>query len=87
MTAEARARLADRARRAARIRRGIVAACLAAFALAWGVIAHSGAMGAQTTSTTAAAPTTGSSATSGSSTTTDNSSSDGQSPTMTTGQS
>jgi hypothetical protein len=84
MTAEARARLAARARRAARIRRGIVAGCLAAFALAWGVIAHSGAMGAETTPATAAA-TTGSSATGDSATSVERSG-DGQSP-MTTAQS
>jgi len=41
----ARARLAERARRTTRIRRGVGAATLAAFALAWGVIAHDGAMG------------------------------------------
>ena len=38
----ARARLAERARAVARIRRGVVAAALAAFALAWGVIAATG---------------------------------------------
>ena len=50
----ARARLAERARRTARIRRGIGAATVATFALAWGVIAHDGAMG----TTTATASTT-----------------------------
>ncbi len=41
-----------RARRTALIRRRVVVATLAAFALAWGVIAYDGSMG--TTSTTAA---------------------------------
>jgi hypothetical protein len=50
----ARARLAERARRTARIRRGVGAATVATFALAWGVIAHDGAMG----TTTATASTT-----------------------------
>jgi hypothetical protein len=40
-----RARLAERARRVARIRRAVVAATLAAFALAWGVIVFDGPMG------------------------------------------
>jgi hypothetical protein len=68
----ARARLADRARRTTRIRRGVGAATLAAFALAWGVIAHDGAMG----TTKATASTTASNtdrATSSSSTTADGS--------------
>ena len=42
--------LAARRRRIARIRRGVVAATLAAFALAWGVIAYDGPMGVATTS-------------------------------------
>jgi hypothetical protein len=40
-----RARLAERARRVARIRRGVIAATLSAFVLAWGVIAFDGSMG------------------------------------------
>ncbi|WP_028060789.1 hypothetical protein [Candidatus Solirubrobacter pratensis] len=40
-----RARLAERARRVARIRRAVVAATLAAFVLAWGVIVFDGPMG------------------------------------------
>ncbi len=44
-----RARLAARARRIATLRRRVVAATLATFALAWGVIAWQGEMGAQTT--------------------------------------
>ncbi len=42
----ARARLAERARAVARIRRGVIVAVLAAFVLAWGVIAATGSMGA-----------------------------------------
>ncbi len=41
----ARARLAERARAVARIRRGVLVAVLAAFVLAWGVIAATGSMG------------------------------------------
>jgi len=40
-----RERLAARARRVTRIRRGVAAGTLSAFALAWGLIAHSGSMG------------------------------------------
>ncbi len=59
-------RRAERARRNRRIRRGVGAASLAAFALAWGVIAHDGAMGNQT----ATAATTSTDTTSSSSSTT-----------------
>ena len=55
-----RARLAERARRVARIRRTVVAATLSAFVLAWGVIVFDGSMGSSTftnTSSTTAAPT------------------------------
>jgi hypothetical protein len=54
---QVRERLAERARRNARIRRGVGAATLATFVLAWGVIAHSGSMGTTTdkSTTTAAA--------------------------------
>ena len=57
----ARARLAKRARAVARIRRGVLVAVLAAFVLAWGVIAATGSMGTATAATQAA--TTGSTAT------------------------
>jgi hypothetical protein len=43
-----RARLAERARRVARIRRTVVAATLSAFVMAWGVIVFDGSMGATT---------------------------------------
>ena len=55
MTATAREALAARARRVALIRRRVVAATLAAFVLAWGVIAFAGSMGAQATTATATA--------------------------------
>ena len=45
----ARERLAARARRTALIRRRVLVATLAAFALAWGVIAFGGSMGTSTT--------------------------------------
>jgi len=52
-----RARLAERARRVARIRRAVIAATLSAFVLAWGVIVFDGSMGSQTVaSTTPASP-------------------------------
>lgn len=51
--AAARRLLAARARRVARIRRGVVAGALAAFAMAWGVIAATGSMGTATASDTA----------------------------------
>jgi hypothetical protein len=47
--AAARARLGARARRIACLRRGIAAAALATFALAWGVVAATGSMGASST--------------------------------------
>jgi hypothetical protein len=43
----ARERLAARARRTTRIRRGVIAAALSAFVLAWGVIARTGPMGSE----------------------------------------
>ena len=55
LLAAARERLAARARRARLIRRRVVAATLAAFALAWGVIAFDGSMGAATTTASTAA--------------------------------
>jgi hypothetical protein len=54
-----RARLAERARRVARIRRTVVAATLSAFVLAWGVIVFDGSMGSTTfanSSSTTASP-------------------------------
>jgi hypothetical protein len=51
-----RARLAERARRVARIRRTVIAATLSAFVLAWGVIVFDGSMGSQTVASTTAAP-------------------------------
>ncbi len=47
-----RARLAERARRVARIRRTVIAATLSAFVLAWGVIVFDGSMGSQTVAST-----------------------------------
>jgi hypothetical protein len=57
----ARERLAARARRLARIRRRVFAATIAAFALAWAVIAWNGSMGAPTTTASAGSNTTSSS--------------------------
>ena len=54
--AAGRARLAERARRVTRIRRGVIAATLSAFVLAWGVIVFDGSMGSQTVASTTAAP-------------------------------
>jgi hypothetical protein len=51
-----RARLAERARRVARIRRGVIAATLSAFVLAWGAIVFDGSMGATTTASTTTSP-------------------------------
>jgi hypothetical protein len=53
-------RVAERARRTRRIRRGVGAGTLAAFALAWGVVAQTGSMG---TATAASTTTSGSTAT------------------------
>jgi len=52
--ARGRALLAARARRVARLRRRVVAATLSTFALAWGMIAWQGSLGAQTTGTATA---------------------------------
>ena len=57
----ARELLAARARRIALIRKRIVVAAVAAFVLAWCVIAYAGPMGASTATTTAAAGSTSSS--------------------------
>jgi hypothetical protein len=69
MTEEARVRLARRARMVGRIRRGVVVAVLAAFVLAWGVIAATGSMGSATAATTTSG--SASSASSGTSSATD----------------
>ena len=66
-----RERLAARARRASNLRRRVVAAALASFALAWGVNAFDGSMGV-TAETTTTASTQAATATS----TTDESSTD-----------
>src|SRR4051794_20936073 len=55
-----RERLAARARRVTRIRRGVAAGTLSAFALAWGLIAHSGFMGEQAAASTASTGSTSS---------------------------
>lgn len=81
-----RARLAERARRVTRIRRGVIAAALSAFVLAWGVIAYDGSMGSTTTASTATSPSATS--TPGSSSSSSDSSSSGTSPApLTTSQS
>jgi hypothetical protein len=49
----ARRLLAERARRMSTIRRRIVAGALAAFVMAWGVIAWTGSMGTTTTASSA----------------------------------
>ncbi len=61
--AAGRQRLAARARRAANLRRRVVAGTLASFALAWGVIAFNGPMGAPASTTTAASTQSSTSAT------------------------
>ena len=66
-------RIAARARRIARIRRGAVAGTLSAFVLAWGVIASTGSMGAEATATASAAATTAETTTSDSTTSTEDS--------------
>jgi hypothetical protein len=89
-----RARLAERARHVARIRQRVVAATLAAFVLAWGLIVFDGPMGATTiASTTTSSGTTTSSSGSTSSDGSFSSSSDSSGTTtappaaVTTGQS
>jgi hypothetical protein len=81
---DAKALLAARARRLTAIRRRIAAAVIASFALAWGVIAWDGAMGAETTTT--AQVTTSATATPTASTD-DGSSAPDDSSTLTTSQS
>jgi hypothetical protein len=62
MTTKAQELLAAKARRVRRFRQRVVAATLAAFVLAWGVVAFDGAMGttdvAATTTTESATTTT-----------------------------
>jgi len=84
-----RARLAERARRVARIRRNVIAATLSAFVLAWGVIVFDGSMGSQTVaSTTPASPAaTSTPDTSSSSSSGDSSSSSDSAAPLTTSQS
>ena len=86
-----RARLAERARRVARIRRAVIAATLSAFVLAWGVIVFDGSMGsstfANTSSTTAAPSATATPDTSSSSGDLSSSSSDSAPAPLTTSQS
>ena len=65
-SAIAQEKLAARARRISALRRRVVAAVLVTFALAWGVVAFDGSMGAETTtvaSTSTTAPETTSSTT------------------------
>jgi hypothetical protein len=79
----ARERLAAKRRRAPNLRRRVVAGALATFALAWGVIAFSGPMGAEPT--TAATATTGTTASAAA--TTDQSSASTDDDPVTTAQS
>jgi hypothetical protein len=84
----ARERLAARARRVALIRRRVVVATLAAFVLAWGVIAYDGPMG--TTSKASTRTPTASSTAAGSDTSSssdDGTSSSGEPAAVTTAQS
>ena len=53
----ARERLAAKRRRVSNLRRRVVAGALATFALAWGVIAFNGSMGAEATTTSDTAST------------------------------
>jgi hypothetical protein len=55
--AKARGVLADRARRISAIRRRVVAGALAAFVMAWGVIAWTGSMGTTSAASTTSATT------------------------------
>jgi hypothetical protein len=80
----AQQKLADRAHRIRRLRQRIVGSVLAAFVLAWGVVAFDGAMGAE--STPVASTATGTTTTPSSSQAT-TSSGDDAAATMTTSQS
>jgi cytoskeletal protein RodZ len=79
----ARERLAAKRRRTSNLRRRVVAGALTSFALAWGVIAFNGPMGAEsnatTTASTATTTSTPSSTSSTDSSSSDNSSSDSSS--------
>jgi hypothetical protein len=79
-----RARLAERARRVARIRRTVIAATLSAFVLAWGVIVFDGSMGTTSVASTTASPSA--TATPDTSSSSSSSSSDSPAP-LTTSQS
>ena len=87
--AAGRRALADRARRISRIRRRIAAAAVSAFALVWGLIAATGSMGSQATTTATTAASTTQATTTGSSQPSESSQSpdSGQLPSVTTGQS
>jgi hypothetical protein len=76
--------LAARAARIRSIRRRVIAGTVAAFALAWGVVAFDGSMGAETTTTAQATTTTTASATTATDPAT---STDDDSSTLTTSQS
>jgi hypothetical protein len=86
-----RARLAERARRIARIRRTVVAATLSAFVIAWGVIVFDGSMGTTTLASARTATSSGTAATAtpafGSTSSSDTSSSSASPPAVTTSQS
>jgi hypothetical protein len=86
-----RARLAERARRVARIRRTVIAATLSAFVLAWGVIVFDGSMGTTTVASTTTPQATSTpdttSSSSSSSSSDDSSSSTGSAAPLTTSQS
>jgi predicted metal-binding membrane protein len=76
----ARERLAARARRIARIRRGVFAATIAAFALAWAVIAWNGSMGTTATASPGASTTSSSAGTTSSSSSSQDNSSSADAP-------
>ncbi len=79
--ARGRARLAERARRVARIRRTVVAATLSAFVLAWGVIVFDGPMGSTPVASTSSSSGTTSSSSDGTSSSSSGSSSSSSSST------
>jgi hypothetical protein len=82
-----RARLAERARRVARIRRTVIAATLSAFVLAWGVIVFDGSMGSTTVASTTTTPAATSTPSASSSSSSDDSSSSDSTTPLTTSQS
>ena len=80
--------LAARAARIRRIRHRVLAGTVAAFALAWGVVAFDGSMGAEATTTAQATTSTTTDASPAASTTsTDDSSQADSPPTLSTSQS